>query len=196
MNTPEPFLEKLAEPRPDPGGGAAAAYGAMVAMALLEKVARIELARPASEEDRSWWSGKLKDIRGVAETLPQLLTRDVKAYKNFLKARDVGQDALNAALTEMLECPLDLIQAIKKAFLAVGEVGTKCKTHLVSDLQVSCELLGGAMVGIYYIARANLNLLPDKSKETRKRRLFDKFSRGMELFLGIRNLLADRTPHI
>lgn len=135
----------------------------------------------------------MEDIRGVAVILPELLARDVKAYKDFLKARDIGQNALNAALTEMVDCPLDLIKTVKKAFLAVGEVGTKCKGHLVSDLQVSCEMLGGSMVGVYYIARANLNLLPANNREAQKLRLFDKFSRGMELFLGVRNLLSDRT---
>ena len=39
------FLEALARPEPVPGGGAAAAHGACVGLALLEKIVLVELRR-------------------------------------------------------------------------------------------------------------------------------------------------------
>jgi hypothetical protein len=43
------FLTELARARPDPGGGAAAAYGARVGLALVAKVIHLELQRPNRE---------------------------------------------------------------------------------------------------------------------------------------------------
>ena len=39
------FLQELAQARPDPGGGAAAAFGARLGLALLEKVVQLEGGR-------------------------------------------------------------------------------------------------------------------------------------------------------
>ena len=40
------FLDQLARARPDPGGGAAAAFSAGVGLALLTKVIRLEKSGP------------------------------------------------------------------------------------------------------------------------------------------------------
>ena len=60
---PPSFLEQLAQPRPDPGGGAAAAYGGMLALALLAKVVQLEAQRPSNQGNRQDWEEKLEEIK-------------------------------------------------------------------------------------------------------------------------------------
>ena len=45
------FLKALAQGRPDPGGGAAAAHSAALGLALLEKVCQLEHRRRRPEGD-------------------------------------------------------------------------------------------------------------------------------------------------
>ena len=81
----DPFLQDLARPRPDPGGGAAAAYGANLGLALLEKVVRLEGRRrpqPLGEAGFDWDTA-LARLRRLVETLVRLREEDVRAYVNL-----------------------------------------------------------------------------------------------------------------
>ena len=74
------FLDQLARARPDPGGGAAAAYSAGVGLALLTKVIRLEKTRPCIEESLlRFWTEKLAETR----RLTRIFLRLRQAYRSL-----------------------------------------------------------------------------------------------------------------
>ena len=76
------FLQELAQPRPDPGGGAAAAYGARLGLALLEKVVLLEgrRRRPPAGASAFTWEQALARLRRLSAVFSELQEADVQAY--------------------------------------------------------------------------------------------------------------------
>ena len=158
----DPFLQELARPRPDPGGGAAAAYGANLGLALLEKVVRLEGRRRPQPQGEAGlgWETALTRLRRLAETLVRLREEDVRAYFELTAARASGDPArLAAAVAEAVDCPRRIMQQSREALELLAWAGERCQKHLVSDLLVAGEFLGAALRGASHIAGANLALV-------------------------------------
>jgi len=119
------FLEALARPEPVPGGGAAAAHGACVGLALLEKIVLVELRRSdISSESR--WQDLLEEVRRSSSTLLQLRDEDGEAYVRFAQARTFGKGA---------EEILDLLkQAVESPMAIMKEAKSRGKAGNSSDL--------------------------------------------------------------
>ncbi len=162
------FLKALAQARPDPGGGAAAAHSAALGLALLEKVVQLEQRRQFPEGDAGpFWSDLLAQVQLVAAGLQRLQGEDVEAYFQFTRARAQGDpNALAAALDEAVACPLRIMQQAQEGFCLLCRGGSRCRPHLISDLLVACELLGAAFRGAHHIARANLPLMGQDPRRT------------------------------
>jgi formiminotetrahydrofolate cyclodeaminase len=155
------FLKALAQARPDPGGGAAAAHSAALGLALLEKVVRLEHRRQTPEKNPGIpWGDLLARVRLVAAALLRLQDEDVQAYFQLTRALTQGDpEALAAALEEAVACPLRIMQQAQEGLALMAQSGAGCAVHLMSDLLVACELLGAAFRGAHHIARANLPLM-------------------------------------
>jgi formiminotetrahydrofolate cyclodeaminase len=160
------FLKKLAQPRPDPGGGAAAAHGASLGLSLLEKVVRLEAQRrpnPAGQPPAAWEEA-LARLDRLSETLARLREEDVRAYFNLTAALTSGDAAvLAAALWEAVDCPRRIMHQVGEALELLAWAGARCRSHLVSDLLVAGEFLGAALRSAAHIAQANLPLMPDEA---------------------------------
>ena len=158
------FLEALAAPRPIPGGGAAAAHGACVGLALLEKIVLIELKRGHITSDYSW-SDLLEEVKASSRTLLQLRDEDGRAYVRFAKARTFGNsdEETLEALKAAIESPIKIMEEAKIGLELVARAGKHCKGHLLSDLLVVCELLRAAIDGTHRIVQANLGVMGDPS---------------------------------
>jgi len=190
------FFKELSQARPDPGGGAAAAYGANLGLALLEKVVRLEGQRrpkPAGEAHRTWGEA-LAQLRRLAGCLEKLQEEDVQAYVNLTSARASGDAAqLAAAVREALNCPRRIIQQAGEALQLLAWVGGHCKKHLVSDLLVAGEFLRAALRGAYHIAGANLPLTTDESsRQTLARELGQACREGEDLYHLVKAALVAR----
>ena len=159
------FLEALAKGRPDPGGGAAAAHSAALGLALLSKVVQLEHRRQGPENNPGFpWSDLLTRVHLVAAALLRLQAEDVQAYFHLARARTQGDpDKIAAALEAAISCPLRIMQQAQEGLVLLVQAGAGCAPHLVADLQVAGELLGGAFRGAHHIARANLPLMRQDS---------------------------------
>lgn len=160
------FLKALAQARPDPGGGAAAAHGAALGLALLEKVVQLEQRRRLPEGAPGvFWDDLLAQVRLVTAALLRLQAEDVEAYFQLTRARTQGgPNTLAAALEEAVACPLRIMQQAQEALGLICRGGARCQPHLLSDLLVACELVGAAFRGAHHIARANLPLMGRDSR--------------------------------
>jgi formiminotetrahydrofolate cyclodeaminase len=156
------FLNALAQARPDPGGGAAAAHSAALGLALLEKIVQLERQRQGPE---SQWADLLHRVRRVGAALRRLQEEDVRAYSRLVRARTGGDpEEIGAALDEAIACPLRIMQMAQEGLALISLGGARCKLHLLSDLLVAAELLGAACRGAHHIARANLALMTQEAR--------------------------------
>ena len=192
----ESFLKALSAPQPVPGGGAAAAYGASVGLALLEKITRLEIRRdPSSPERESFWSDSLARASRLTEALSRFRDEDGRTYMKWAEAKSSGGDRtmLNRALQEAIECPMNIMRTAHEALECVFTVSGHCKRHLLPDLMVVCELLQASAKGVYYIALSNLRLTDSASLSTNLKgdlhRLHDE---GHALFLRVEEAILAR----
>lgn len=189
------FINQLSQPRPDPGGGAAAAYGGMLALALLEKVVRLEAQRHAHRDNRQDWEEKLERIRQLSGDLDRLREEDVRAYAQMAQVRASGSrgQEWQEAVAYALKVPQEIMAQARAALALLAWAGVRCRKHLISDLQVAREFLGAALQGAYQIARANLPLVTD---EVRRQDFSQKLSQaaheGRQAFMNAGEVLAGR----
>ena len=179
------FIAALSSPeQPVPGGGAAAAYAGSVGLALLEKIVRLEMRRYPIVSEPSLWGDLLDQVSTLSKILYQLRDEDGKSYM-FLaetKASRRKEEEVAAALMQTIECPMKILEQTHKALSCVSVAAEHCKRHLLSDLQVVCEILGAAGQGAYHISIANLRLMTDPiSKADYQSRLSKLHDRSCEL---------------
>jgi formiminotetrahydrofolate cyclodeaminase len=159
-NPLDAFLKRLARPVPNPGGGSAAAHGALVGTALLEKVVRIEMARNREDQQsRSLWPHLLEEAQEVTAELLLLREQDEQAYARLAEARKVTPGDLAQAIDEAVRVPEQIMRSATRGVGATRRAGEGCARHLIADLMVSCELLAAAVEGCYHIAHANIRLM-------------------------------------
>lgn len=158
------FMEALARPEPVPGGGAAAAHGACVGLALLEKIVLVELRR-SDIPSESRWQNLLEEVRKSSATLLRLRDEDGEVYVRFVQAKTFGKSAeeILDPLKQAIECPIKIMEEAYKGLRLVARAAKRCKGHLLSDLLVVCELLRAAIHGTHRITQANLGFMPDGS---------------------------------
>lgn len=163
------FIAALASPdQPIPGGGAAAAYAGSVALALLKKIVRVEMRRHQGISEDSPWEDLLDQVSALGQNLYRLSDEDGRSYLRLAEVKNSGQSEkeVASALKEAIECPMKIMEQAYEALSCVSQTAKNCKAHLLSDLQVVCELLGAAGGGAYHITRANLRLTADPILKT------------------------------
>jgi len=163
------FLEQLAEPRPFPGGGSAASYVGALALALVEKVVRLEMKRcEVDTEATVIWSGRLSSVANLAAKFQLLSQEDGRAYARMssIRAHVSEADVIVAAVREAALVPLQIIHAAAQGCSLISDSSRECKTYLVPDLQVSCELLWSVARGAEAIASANVMLMESAANRT------------------------------
>ncbi|UCG19962.1 MAG: cyclodeaminase/cyclohydrolase family protein [Deltaproteobacteria bacterium] len=188
------FIDALAKPKPVPGGGAAAAHGACVGLALLEKIVLVELQR-GRDSSEAEWRNLLQEVKKSSATILQLRDEDGKAYVSFAQAKTLGKDKREVleALQQAIECPIRIMEEAHEALSFVARAGKRCKGHLLSDLLVVCELLRATISGTYRIAQANLSLMEKSPMSNEYQgRLERLISDGMELYESVASALVQR----
>lgn len=191
-----PFIEALARTQPIPGGGAAAAYGATVGLALLEKIIRLERGRPkADQQTLLGWDEALIRVQELTDHCSRLREEDGRAYLKMTRARAAGarDQELLAATLKALDVPRRIMAAGREALGLTVRVGQGCRGHLVSDLMVVGELLAAAIQGAYHIARANLPRLKNPGVRTNwEDELSQAAARGQDAYLRLKEFLLSR----
>ena len=190
-----PFLLALSRSEPVPGGGAAAAYAALVGLALLEKVCRLESQRPRLGVDEGpSWADLVAGVRRSAGILGDLCEKDSEAYKALAAARRAeAAAALQAAQEEAIACPVRIMTEANEALLLARATGIRCKEHLAADVLVACQLLRAGVRGAYHIASANLRMMADISSYGHDlKALHDLHRQAEEVFQEVEGAILSR----
>jgi formiminotetrahydrofolate cyclodeaminase len=188
------FLEALARPEPVPGGGAAAAHGACVGLALLEKIVQVELRR-SDIPSESRWHNLLEEVRQSSADLLRLRDEDGNAYMRFAKAKTFGKgdEEILVALKQAVESPMAVMKEAKRSLDLVARTGNHCKGHLLSDLLVVSELLRAAINGTHRIAQANLCVMQDPSLSSHYQNELNQVQvESRELFGSVEKNIVER----
>lgn len=164
MPVDDSFLDALRRPQPDPGGGSAAAHGALTAVCLLQKVAVLEKNR-ASEgsHHKRWWSAVLDQILALAEDFRRLRGEDAEAYRRLaeaIKTEKASKDQDEAAV-DASRVPLTIMETSARALKTAHAVGERCARRLWADVAVAAEFLGSAVQGAFWIGLANAERIKD-----------------------------------
>ncbi|ROQ93354.1 cyclodeaminase/cyclohydrolase family protein [Desulfosoma caldarium] len=190
------FLKALQEPRPDPGGGSAAAHGGLMALCLLHKVAALEAKRAARTSTVGrWWNETLQEIRSLAEAFRRWRQDDAVAYQKLAQVHkmEASHAVRDSAATEAAKIPLAIMKTAASALKMAVAIGDRCARHLTADVAVAAEFLGSALHGAFWIALANAECLHDaKSREDLRRMLRKQREEGEETLRVVRHSLKDR----
>lgn len=187
------FLQELSRPRPDPGGGAAAAFGARVGVALLLKVAKLEESRASGcRQGPDSWPEWRQAGESLEQVLEELQEEDVRAYAGLAANFRRGGEAREAAALKATEIPYRIAAAAREGLSLAAAVGGHCARHLLADVQVAVELLAGSGRGAAAIAGANLPWLAPAVSREWARRLEDLVKGIDAVSAQARNVLEDR----
>jgi len=198
------FVQRLSSSHPVPGGGAAAAYCASVALALLEKICRVELGRLDDSSPKVlFWQNILAKVRKLIRSLTVLREEDGEAYLNLAEAKALyaaGDERLGDALRAAIECPLDILRAVNVGLTCLSAAGESCRAHLLSDLLVVAELLSATGTGVNHIIKANLTMCTNistrdsylKDLETINAEIYTLCSKVKELIIARQTTMTNR----
>jgi len=153
------FLNDLREPRPDPGGGATAAYTVLVALALTEKICVLEIRRAKKRKnDNRDLDNILEKIRLTSRSFMIFIQKDVLAYQRLANSIIAGRrwpDNYDE-VSEAIQCPYDIILAAIDSLQLISDIGCSCRHWLIPDLLVALEITHAAAKAAFHIAIANL----------------------------------------
>lgn len=195
MRESDAFLESLQEPRPDPGGGSAAAHGALMAVSLLQKVAMLEKkrARPAGDA-KEGWDETLEELRRLGDDLLRLRTEDVEAYRVLAEALKAGygKTRRDEAAEAASQVPLAIMKTAADALQEAAAVGRRCADHLRADVAVAAEFLGAAVQAAFWIGRANALLIQNPERRVHLLEILrNRRDAGVEDFRAVRRELGE-----
>lgn len=178
------FVTALSNPaRPVPGGGSAAAHAGCVGLSLLKKIVGIEMNRRQAVSELFSWRDLMGQVSALDESLTRLRDEDGKTYMRLaeVKAEGNSETEIASALRHAIDCPLGIMKQACRAFNCVSQTAKHCKRHLLSDLQVVCELLVSAIRGAYHISRSNLTLIADQTlKDDYQKKIEGSYERCCE----------------
>ena len=167
------LLDAFASSEPVPGGGSAAALAGAVGVALLIMVADMTKTRTGAAEETVDLADAAARLRPRRDELTDLIDRDSEAYQAVVAAyklpkaseveKQARHEAVQAAMTEATEVPLETMRVCQQSLRGAIVVATAGNTNASSDVGVAIELLIAAVRGARMNVDINLTSLSDAS---------------------------------
>ena len=172
------YLDQLSSDSAIPGGGSVTAYGAALALGLMQMVAKITLKRKVksdlSVEERSEEEKNRARLQKIVEHVDQLkkqamemVTLDPCAYDEVrgCYSRKAPEHETDAALLKAFRLQVALARQIALALDVNGKLAGLVKGAIKNDLVVSQHMLKAAFQGAYHTAHINVVYLKDEAKK-------------------------------
>jgi formiminotetrahydrofolate cyclodeaminase len=167
------LLDAFASSEPVPGGGSASALAGALGVSLLIMVADMTKTRTGAPEETADLADAAARLRPRRDELTDLIDRDSKAYQSVVAAyklpkgaegeKEVRRNAVQAAMTEATDVPLETMRVCQQALRGAVVVATAGNPRASSDVGVAIELLIAAMRGARMNVDINLPSLSDAS---------------------------------
>lgn len=172
------YSDELSSDSPVPGGGSAASYVAVLALDLMQMVARITLKRKikpglsadekASEEKRyAALQSIVEHADGLKQQAMHMVSADPCAYDSVMGcyARKAPEKEIDEALSQAFRMQADLAKQIAHALDLNGKLAGLVTGAIKNDLVVSQHLLKAAFQGAYHTAHINIVYIKDTDKK-------------------------------
>ena len=168
------FIGSLAARTATPASGTAAAYTALMGVALLTMVVRFARGKPVNAcRDRDLAAAE-KELEQCMERMSPTGERDAAAFEHVAVAytlgketeheREVRERAIEEALFGAIIPPEEILCLVRDAFVAVEGVVDCAGRNLASDLAAGSTLLGAGADTAKLIVRINAGYLHDTEK--------------------------------
>lgn len=165
------LLDAFASNHPVPGGGSAAALAGALGTSLLLMVAGLPKTRTGAPEDVADLAETAARLRPLRTLLVGLVDRDGAAYDAVMAAfklpkgtdieKEARRTAIQQAMREATEVPLETMRACRQALEAATVVAANGNLNAASDVGVAVELLGAGLRGARLNVDINLATLTD-----------------------------------
>jgi formiminotetrahydrofolate cyclodeaminase len=165
------LLDAFASSDAVPGGGSAAALAGAVGTSLLVMVAGLSRTKSGTPEEAADLSEASARLRPLRDTLTLLIDRDGDAYSAVLAAfrlpkgteaeATARRQAIQAAMQQATEVPLDTMRACQQALRGAVTVAERGLRRASSDVGVGVELLLAGLRGAAMNIDANLQTISD-----------------------------------
>lgn len=165
------LLDAFASNEPVPGGGSAAALAGALGTSLLLMVAGLPKTRTGAPEEVADLAETAARLRPQRDVLIGLIDRDSAAYKAVMaafklsKGTDTEQEerraAIQEAMREATEVPLETMRACRAALDAAPVIAAHGNPNAASDVGVAVELLRAGLRGARLNVDVNLASLTD-----------------------------------
>lgn len=166
------FLVKLAGRSPEPAGGAALALAAASAAALVSLTCHVGMSAAGPAADGDAFAACQQAGETMATRLQHLVDADVKAYREVSRClrlpsgteaeRERRQTALDAALAEAIEVPLEVAEAGLEILALAIQTAPAIDSPALGDLAAAIHLAEAAVKGSLRNAHINAAGLADR----------------------------------
>jgi formiminotetrahydrofolate cyclodeaminase len=165
------LLDAFASNDPVPGGGSASALAGAIGVSLLIMVADMSKTRTGAPEETADLADAASRLRPRREELEDLIDRDSEAYSAVVAAyklpktseaeKQARREAIQAAMTEATEVPLETMRVCQQALSGAVVVAGAGNPNAKSDVGVGIELLLTGLRGGRMNVDINLAALSD-----------------------------------
>jgi formiminotetrahydrofolate cyclodeaminase len=171
------LLDAFASNDPVPGGGSASALAGAIGVSLLIMVADMNKTRTGAPEETADLADAASRLRPRREELEELIDRDSEAYSAVVAAYKMAKtteaekqsrrEAIQAAMTEATEVPLETMRVCQQALSGAVVVARAGNPNAKSDVGVGIEFLLTGLRGGRMNVDINLTSLSDTAFVTR-----------------------------
>jgi formiminotetrahydrofolate cyclodeaminase len=171
------LLDAFASNAPVPGGGSAAALAGALGVSLLIMAAGLPKSRTGAPEEAADLAEAAARLRPLRDTLATLIDADSDAYRGVMNAMKLpsgsGDEtaartaALQSALKEATDVPLDVMRAGQQALVGGVIVARNAYRVAASDVAMGIELVGASVRGAARSIDGNLTAIKDEAYTAR-----------------------------
>ena len=163
------YLDALASSAPTPGGGSVVGIVGALSAALGQMVLNLTLGRDADDDALL---DLITQLRQRQQEMYEAGQADEVAYASYRQAAELPRgnaaektarrQAMQAALREATEIPLQIAQSAARTAALFGQVAAVGNPHLRSDTAIGALLAEAALRGALLNVRGNAELIKDE----------------------------------
>ena len=171
------LLDAFASNAPVPGGGSAAALAGALGVSLLVMAASLPKSRTGAPEEATDLAEAAARLRPLRDSMVQLIDADSDAYRAVMAAMKLPKmaddeklartAALQSALKEATDVPLDVMRAGQQALAGAVIVARNAYRVAASDVATGIELLGTCVRSAALSIDGNLMAIKDRGYASR-----------------------------
>jgi glutamate formiminotransferase/formiminotetrahydrofolate cyclodeaminase len=166
------FLDALADGKPTPGGGSAAAYSGAAGAALVAMVARLTTGKKKYAAVEAQMTNILDRAEQLREELTEAVVRDADAFNSIMAAyrmpkdtpdqKSIRVEAIQKATQIAAGVPLEVAGMAMEVLELAADVVAEGNLNAISDGATGAAMAKAAMTGAGYNVRINTASLKDE----------------------------------